>query len=105
MLSSTNSGVRTRSSYENLIANQAFVSLQEPKSIKDALLDPDWVDAMQDELQEFKRNKVWCLVPRPRLKSVIGTRWVFRNKVDEQGSVIRNKARIVAQGYNHQEGI
>ena len=51
MLSSTTSRVRTRSSYETLIANQAFVSLQEPKCIKDALLDPDWVDAMQDELQ------------------------------------------------------
>ena len=60
---------------------------------------------MQEELQEFKRNQVWRLVPRPRSKSVIGTRWVFRNKVDEQGSVIRNKARLVAQGYNQQEGI
>ena len=62
MLSSTSSGVRTRSSYDTLIANQAFVSLQEPKSIKDALLDPDCVDSMQDELQEFKRNVVWRLV-------------------------------------------
>ena len=65
----------------------------------------DLVEAMQEELQEFKRNQVWRLVPRPRLKSVIGTRWVFRNKVDEQGSVIRNKARLVAQGYNQREGI
>ena len=60
---------------------------------------------MQEELQEFKRNQVWRLVPRPSSKSIIGTRWVFRNKVDDQGVVIRNKARLVAQGYNQQEGI
>ena len=60
---------------------------------------------MQEELQEFKRNKVWRLVPRPRLKSIIGTRWVFRNKIDDQADVIRNKARLVAQSYNQQEGI
>ena len=56
MLTSTATGVRTRSSYENLIANQAFVSLLEPKSIKEALIDLDWVEAMQEEFQEFKRN-------------------------------------------------
>ena len=98
MLSSVTDGVRTRSSYETLLANHAFVSLQEPKNIKDALLDPDWVEAMQEELQEFKRNQVWRLVPQPQKKSVIGTRWVFRNKVDDQGAVVRNKARLVAQG-------
>jgi len=61
---------------------------------------------MQEELEEFERNKVWTLVPKPHdVQSVIGTRWVFRNKVDDQGIVIRNKARLVAQGYNQQEGI
>ena len=80
------------------------MSLQEPKNIKDALLNPDWVEAMQEELQEFKRNQVWRVVPQPQKKSVIGTRWVFRNKVDDQGIVVRNKARLVAQGYNQQIG-
>ena len=89
-------------SNETIIANKAFVSLQEPKNIKMALLDPDWVETMQEELQEFTRNKVWRLVPRPQLKSVIGTRWVYKIKVDDQGIFIRNKARLVAQGYNQQ---
>ena len=105
MLSSTTDGIRTRSSYETLLGDHAFVSLHEPKNIKDALLDPYWVEAMQEEFQEFKRNKVWRLVPWLRLKSIIGTRWVFRNKVDDQGVVIQNKARLVAQRYNQQEGV
>ena len=60
---------------------------------------------MQEKLNEFERNKVWKLVPRPKNKSVIGTRWVFRNKLDESGKIVRNKARLVAQGYNQEEGI
>ena len=60
---------------------------------------------MQEELEEFERNKVWRLVPRPSNKTIIGTRWVYRNKLDEKENVIRNKARLVAQGYNQQEGI
>ena len=80
--------------------------MHEPKNIKEAIQDPDWVKAMQEELEEFERNQVWKLVPRPSEgKSIIGTRWVFWNKVDEKGIVIRNKSRLVAQGYNQQEGI
>ena len=60
---------------------------------------------MQEELNQFKRNEVWELVPRPNDQSVIGTKWVYRNKMDENGIIIRNKARLVAQGYNQQEGI
>ena len=60
---------------------------------------------MQDELAEFERNKVWELVPKPNDRMIIGTKWVFRNKKDEDGNVIRNKARLVAQGYKQQEGI
>ena len=60
---------------------------------------------MQEELNEFERNKVWQLVPRPRNRSVVGTKWVFRNKTDADGIVIRNKARLVAKGYSQQEGI
>ena len=79
--------------------------LQEPKNIGEAIKDPDWVIAMQEELEEFERNKVWRLVPKPNNKTIIGTRWVYRNKLDDKGNVIRNKARLVAQGYNQQEGI
>src|ERR1044071_497299 len=60
---------------------------------------------MQEELNQFERNKVWTLVPRPKDRHIIRTRWVFRNKLDDSGTVIRNKARLVAQGYNQQEGI
>ncbi|KAI3771392.1 hypothetical protein L6452_02556 [Arctium lappa] len=77
----------------------------EPKKTDDALRDPNWVSAMQEELIEFTRNKVWNLIPRPSDKTVIGTKWVFRNKLDEHGIVTRNKSQLVAQGYKQEEGI
>ena len=60
---------------------------------------------MQDELNEFERNKVWHLEPKPKHKKVIGLKWVFRNKLDEHGIIVRNKARLVVKRYNQQEGI
>ena len=60
---------------------------------------------MQEELNQFERNKVWKLVPRPKNKLVIGTKWVFRNKLDEIRIVTRNKARLVAKCYYQEEGI
>ena len=61
--------------------------------------------AMHKELNEFKRNNVWTLVNRPLDHPIIGTKWVFRNKLNKKGEVIRNKARLVAKGYNQEEGI
>ena len=60
---------------------------------------------MQDELLQFKLQKVWVLCDLPDGMKVIGTKWVFRNKKDENGIVVRNKARLVAKGYCQQEGI
>ena len=60
---------------------------------------------MQEELNQFERNKVWKLVPGPKRKSMIETKWVFRNKLDESENVTRNKSRLVAKGYCQQEGI
>ena len=60
---------------------------------------------MQEELDQFTRNEVWILVPRPSHTNVIGTKWIFKNKTDEFGTIIRNKARLVAQGYTQVEGI
>ncbi|GJR58134.1 retrovirus-related pol polyprotein from transposon TNT 1-94 [Tanacetum coccineum] len=60
---------------------------------------------MQEELNQFISNDVWELVLNPKDMTIIGTKWVFRNKLDENGVVSRNKARLVAQGYNQQEGI
>ena len=60
---------------------------------------------MHDELLQFQRNDVWTLVPRPEGEHIIGTKWIFRNKTDEKGNVIRNKARLAAQGYSQIEGV
>nr|GEV26834.1 hypothetical protein [Tanacetum cinerariifolium] len=70
-----------------------------------ALKDPSWVEAMQDELLQFKLLNVWTLVDLPKDKWAIGTKWVFRNKKDERGIVIKNKARLVAQGHTQEKGI
>ncbi|GKD70203.1 putative ribonuclease H-like domain-containing protein, partial [Tanacetum coccineum] len=70
-----------------------------------ALQDPSWIEAMQDELLQFKLQKVWTLVDLPYGKRAIGTKWVYRNKKDDKGIVVRNKARLVAQGYTQEEGI
>ncbi|GJR32826.1 retrovirus-related pol polyprotein from transposon TNT 1-94 [Tanacetum coccineum] len=70
-----------------------------------ALKDADWVSAMQDELDQFARLKVWRLVPRPEGKTIIKTKWIFKNKKDESSLVIQNKERLVVVGYCQQEGI
>ncbi|GJU52598.1 putative reverse transcriptase domain-containing protein [Tanacetum coccineum] len=77
----------------------------EPKNVKEGIQDESWTMAMQEELNQFKSNDVWSLVPPPNNQTIIGTKWVFKNKLDENGVVSRNKARLVAQGYNQQEGI
>jgi 4-diphosphocytidyl-2C-methyl-D-erythritol kinase len=59
---------------------------------------------MQEELNNFMRNEVWHLVPRPN-QNAVGTKWVFRNKQDEHGVVTRNKARLVAKGYSQVKGL
>ena len=60
---------------------------------------------MHDELHRFERNKVWHLVPRLKSSSIIRTKWVYINKLNEEREVVRNKARLVAQGYNQEFGI
>ncbi|GJT80378.1 ribonuclease H-like domain-containing protein [Tanacetum coccineum] len=82
-----------------------FLSQEEPKRVSKALSDPTWVEAMQEELLQFKLQKVWILMDLPKGHRAIGTKWVYRNKKDERGIVIRNKARLVAQGHTQEEGI
>ncbi|GJU97760.1 retrovirus-related pol polyprotein from transposon TNT 1-94 [Tanacetum coccineum] len=89
-----------RSQVQNQSNFFCFVSSIEPKNIKEAIQDESWTMAMQEELNKFKSNDVWCLVPPTKNQTVIGTKWVFKNKLDENGVVSRNKARLVAQGYN-----
>ncbi|GJV70289.1 putative ribonuclease H-like domain-containing protein [Tanacetum coccineum] len=82
-----------------------FLSQSEPRKITEALEDESWVEAMQEELLQFKLQQVWVLVDLPNGAKVIGTKWVYRNKKDERGVVVRNKARLVAQGHRQEEGI
>nr|GFA95494.1 hypothetical protein [Tanacetum cinerariifolium] len=82
-----------------------FLSQEEPKRVHQALKDPSWIKAMQEELFQFKMQKVWILLDLPYEKREIGTKWVYRNKKDEKGIVVRNKARLIAQGHTQEEGI
>ncbi|GKA74953.1 zf-CCHC domain-containing protein, partial [Tanacetum coccineum] len=75
-----------------------FISTIEPKNINEALKDENWVMAMQEELNQFKTNDVWELVPNPMDMTIIGKKWVYGNKLDENDIVTRNKARLVPQG-------
>ncbi|KAI3715263.1 hypothetical protein L6452_22237 [Arctium lappa] len=100
-----NKPVQTRSATLNQCMHDSFLNKIEHTRVSEALADSDWVSAMQDELNQFGVLKVWRLVPKPVGKTVIGTKWVFKNKMDEDGIVIRNKARLVAKGYQQEEGI
>ncbi|GKE70937.1 putative ribonuclease H-like domain-containing protein [Tanacetum coccineum] len=93
-----NSAPQTRRMTKNLEEH-------EPKKAIHALKDPSWIKAMQEELLQFKLQEVWTLVDLPNGKRDIGTKWVFRNKKDKRGIMIKNKARLVAQGYTQEEGI
>ena len=85
-------GVQTRSRLASFCEHFSFVSSIEPKKIDDALKDVDWVNAMHEELNNFTRNQVWELVERSKDHNVIGTKWVFWNKQDQDRIVVRNKA-------------
>ncbi|GJR72795.1 putative ribonuclease H-like domain-containing protein [Tanacetum coccineum] len=90
--------------YQNCLS-ACFLSQIEPKKVTQVLTDPSWIEAMQDELLHFRLQKVWRLVDLLKGKHAIGTKWVYRNKKDERGIVVRNKARLVTQGYTQEEGI
>ena len=77
----------------------------EPRNVKDALDNESWIEAMNKEIEKIENNKTWTLVPRPKDKNVIGTKWVFRNKLNEDGKVSRKKERLVCKGYSQEEGI
>ncbi|GKD53221.1 retrovirus-related pol polyprotein from transposon TNT 1-94 [Tanacetum coccineum] len=82
-----------------------IVSRTEPKNIKEAMADSAWIEAMQEELHQFNRLDVCELVDKPLCKNVINMKWIWKNKHDEENTVIRNKARLVAKGYAQKEGI
>ena len=99
---------RSKASHlSNFCGHYAFVSITEPTKVDEAFLEPEWIQAMQEEIHQFELNNFWELVkrPDPRKHNIIGTKWIYRNKQDENGLVVRNKARLVAQGYTQVEGI
>jgi hypothetical protein len=80
--------VQTRSRIASFCEHFSFVSCIEPNCVDEALLDVDWVNAMHEKLNKFTRNEVWELVYRSKNHSVIGTKWVFRNKRNEDGLAV-----------------
>nr|GEV88701.1 retrovirus-related Pol polyprotein from transposon TNT 1-94 [Tanacetum cinerariifolium] len=82
-----------------------FLTSVEPKTYKDALTQSCWIEAMQEELNEFERLEVWELVPRPDKVMVITFKLIYKVKLDELGGILKNKARLVARGYRQEEGI
>nr|GEZ34687.1 hypothetical protein [Tanacetum cinerariifolium] len=83
----------------------AFLTLVEPKTYKEALTQSCWIEAMQEELNKFERLEVWKLVPRTDKVMVITLKWIYKVKLDELGGILKNKARLVAHGYHQEEGI
>ncbi|GKF12309.1 gag-pol polyprotein, partial [Tanacetum coccineum] len=79
------------------------VSQTKPKNIKEAMVDSAWIESIQEELHQFDRLDVWELVDRPLCKNVINLKWLWKNKCDEENTVIRNKSRLVAKGYAQKE--
>ena len=97
--------MRLRSKALNVITHSCYLSQFKLKKVDEALQDANWINSMHEELHQFLWNDVWELVPRLNGVNVIGTKWIFKNKPDEHGTVIRNKSRLVAQGYTQVEGI
>nr|GEX80610.1 hypothetical protein [Tanacetum cinerariifolium] len=83
----------------------AFLTSVKPKTYKDTLTQSCWIEAMQEELNEFERLEVWELVPRPDKVMVITLKWIYKVKLNELGGILKNKARLVARGYRQEEGI
>ena len=77
-----------------------MISQVEPKSANEALKNDNWIQAMKEELDQIVKNDTLELVSRPKGKNVKETKWVFRNKMNEWGEVVRNKARLVCKGYS-----
>ncbi|KAI3825180.1 hypothetical protein L1987_06656 [Smallanthus sonchifolius] len=112
-------GVKTRSLVDNTClytcikdsgvlddcSHSCFISQVEPKNVEMALNDNNWIETMQEELTQFDKLKVWNFVDLPKGVYPIGTKWVFKCMKDGRGVVVRNKARLVVQGFNQQEGI
>ena len=77
----------------------------EPKNFAESSKSNDWIKSMNEELDQIEKNHTWKLVPRPKDKNVVETKWILKNKLNENGQIIKNKARLVCKGYAQVEGI
>nr|GFB75027.1 retrovirus-related Pol polyprotein from transposon TNT 1-94 [Tanacetum cinerariifolium] len=91
--------------FVNPFVTSSSISTMEPKNVKEAMTDPAWMESMQEELLQFKRMDVWVLVPAPDNILPLTLKWIFKNKHDEEQTVIRNKSRLVVRGYRQEEGL
>ncbi|GKB51156.1 retrovirus-related pol polyprotein from transposon TNT 1-94 [Tanacetum coccineum] len=91
--------------FVNPFATPSTMSTMEPKNVKEAMTDPAWIESMQEELLQFKRLDVWVLVPAPDNIKPLTLKWLFKNKHDEDYTIIQNKTRLVVRGYRQEEGI
>lgn len=90
-------------SYQSYI--KALSCIAEPQSYHEACKDPNWIKAMQEEIQALEDNHTWQLVALPHGKVPIGCRWVYKVKFKANGDIERYKARLVAKGYNQKAGL
>lgn len=104
--SSPDSTQRPNQKYRSLqeIYDVAFSAI-EPQYFKDAVKEKIWQDAMDEEVKVIKKNKTWELVDRPKSKDIIGLKWIFKTKFNQDGSIQKHKAHLVAKGYSQQPGI
>jgi hypothetical protein len=93
------------SAHLSCFINMLFVALFEPQDVGHALSKSSWVNAMHEELENFERNQVWSFVEPSRDVNVIGTKYGFKNKQGEDDEIVRNKARLIAQGFSQVEGL
>jgi hypothetical protein len=83
----------------------ALLSIVEPRSLEESINNEHWVKDIDKELDHIEKNDTWELVTRPKNKNVVGTKWVLRNKLIEDGNVTKNKVRLVCRGYSQIEGV
>jgi hypothetical protein len=97
--------IQATSEVANQVSYSYYLAQTEPKKVDETLQDEGWVSAMHEEIHQFTRNDVCTLVPRLAEQNIIGTKWIFKNKTDEHGIVVRNEACLFAQGYTQIEGV
>ena len=88
-------GIETHFSLRNICSNLPFLSQIEPKNFQEAEFDEHWMISMHEELNQFERNKVWELMPKPKDHTIIGTKWIFRNKLDEFGTIMETRLDLL----------